>query len=138
MLPICAYCKTQPVTRSDHRYCSIRCGHAHLKARYPACKAKCGNRVKSRKAIFCSKRCAWLVNIGPEKTRERRERAVAVRRQQYVARLRERLKGMTSPGQIWRTAYQAGFRACYVGWMRKVKRGDVVLVKERMRDWNAA
>jgi hypothetical protein len=45
---------------------------------------------------------------------------------------------MTSAAEIWRTAYAKGFQACYQGWLRKIRRGEVVLVKERTRDWHAA
>lgn len=74
----------------------------------------------------------------PARITPARLKANAARRQKYIARLRERLKGMTSPAQIWAAAYRAGFGACYQGWLRKIRKGDVVLVKERTLDWNAA
>jgi hypothetical protein len=68
-----------------------------------------------------------------------RKKAEAVRRERYAQRLRERLKGLETPGQIWRAAYLAGFRACHQGWLNRTRRGEVIVVKERrVRDWNAA
>ena len=70
-----------------------------------------------------------------------RRKAEAVRRARYARRLRARLAGLTTVGQIWRAAYLRGYQAAYQGFLNKVKRGEVIVVKERrvrQRDWEAA
>ena len=60
-----------------------------------------------------------------------RVKAEARRRERYIARLKARLAGMKTPGQIWRAAYFAGYRACHQSWLNKIRRGDVALLKAR-------
>ena len=60
-----------------------------------------------------------------------RAKALQVLRQRYVARLRAKLQGMTSAAQVWHAAYKAGYQACYQGYLRKVRRGDIQVLRER-------
>ena len=137
-LPLCAAKCGQPVTRHQHRYCSLACGHRHLRVVHRLCAAKCGQRVKFKKARYCSKSCAWRMRGGLAAAQKGRAKAVQVRRQQYIARLRERLKGTTSVAQVWQLAYARGYAACHNAWRRKIERGEVMVVKQRRVDWNAA
>lgn len=92
----------------------------------PKCKAQgCPHRVRQLHNKFCSKRCAWLTRKGWEIAAKGRVQANIVRKRNYTARLRERLKGLTTVGQIWQAAYRAGFRAGYACWLSKVQRGEV-------------
>lgn len=129
---LCAHCKRNRVQRA-HRYCSLACGHAPLKVQRRWCAAKCGARVKANKSRFCSRSCAWLARGGRAAAAKGRQKALEVLRQQYVARLRERLKSMTSIGQVWQLAYRRGYTACWQTWKRKIERGEVIMVKERTR-----
>jgi hypothetical protein len=63
--------------------------------------------------------------------RASRLKADAARRAQYVQRLRVRLQGLTTPGEIWRAAYLAGHHACYAAFLRRVRRGEILIVKPR-------
>lgn len=104
----------------------------------PLCRHCRTDRVGQWKNVYCSKRCAWLARGGAARSRESLPKANAVRHARYVARLRQRIAGLT-PAQLWQKAYAAGFNACYQGYLRKVRRGDVIMVKERRRyDWEAA
>lgn len=58
--------------------------------------------------------------------------ANAARHQRYVARVRARIRGMT-PAQLWRKAYVLGYQACWESWRKRVRRGEVVILKERRR-----
>jgi len=137
-LPLCAACRRQPVKLRSRRYCSRACSHAPLKAVRRFCAAHCGQRVRQKKARYCSKACAWRMRGGLEAARKGRVRAAAVRRQQYVARLRERLQGATSVAQVWKVAYARGYAACHNAWRRKVERGEVMVLKPRRVTWDAA
>ena len=76
------------------------------------------------------------VGVDTPQRRAARAKADAVRRARYAKRLRERLQGMKTIGEVWRAAYLAGHHACYARWLYRVRRGDVVIVRERpMRDW---
>lgn len=131
--PACKACGTLCATRKV-QYCSVECGHRGHRVERPRCQRRgCEARVKTGHGKYCSKVCAWHARKGWELAAKGRVKALAVRRQQYIGRLKAKLKGMTSPAQIWRAAYHAGFNACWQGWLRKIRRGDVVLVKERRR-----
>jgi len=68
-----------------------------------------------------------------------RVKAEASRRAKYASRLRDRLQGLTTPAAIWRAAYLRGYQAAYQRFLNKVKRGEVIVVKERrVRNWEAA
>lgn len=98
----------------------------------PRCAApNCPHRVKQWHNKHCSKRCAWLVRKGWEMGARGRAKALLVNRQKYAARLRERLRGMTTVAQIWKAAYLAGYRSGYATWLRKVQRGEVINLRER-------
>ena len=126
-LPLCAHCHRRPVKKVDKRYCSVACGHASLKVVRARCAAPgCQNRVKQKHSTFCSKRCAWLYRRGYEHAAKGRVKALAVNRAAYTKRLRARLMGMTTAGQVWRAAYKVGYTACWQAWLRKLKRGDVI------------
>jgi len=136
--PLCAACGT-PCRSRDQRYCSNRCGHAHRKTLKPKCQAGCGARVRLRSAKFCSKRCAWMANRGWEIGAKGRERARAVNRAKFLARLKARLGEKATASQLWKAGYLAGYRACYASWTRKVQRGELAWVRERrIRNWDAA
>lgn len=60
-----------------------------------------------------------------------RAKALVVLRQRYVARLRAKLQGMTTAAQIWQAAYKAGYQACYQGYLRKIRKGDIQVLRER-------
>lgn len=64
-------------------------------------------------------------------------KALIVNRERYAERLRARLSGVDKKSALWRKAYLAGFQACWQGIMRKVQRGDIILVNERKvtSDW---
>lgn len=66
-------------------------------------------------------------------------KGVAANRQAYAQRLRTRLQGLRTAGEVWRMAYLAGYRAAYASYLAKVRRGEVIAVKERrVRNWHAA
>ena len=68
-----------------------------------------------------------------------RPKAEASKRAKYAQRLRDRLKGLRTPGEIWRVAYLRGYQAAYQSYLNKVRRGEVIVTKaRRVRDWNAA
>lgn len=130
--PQCRHCH-QPCPTRKHRYCSVRCVGAARTIIRPRC--RCGVRVLRARQQFCSKYCAWIARNGPAMGAKGRARALAVNRAKYVTRLKAKLAGMTSKGEIWRAAYKCGFTACYVSWLRRVRRGDVTITRVR-REWS--
>ncbi len=134
-LPLCAHCHLTPVKARHHRYCSLACGHAVLKVVRARCAAPgCPERVRQKHSQFCSKRCAWLCRRGYEAAAKGRVKALATNRAKYAKRLREKLAGMRTAGEIWRAAYHAGYTACYLRWLRKIRNGEVVQHYRRDRD----
>lgn len=98
----------------------------------PKCAASgCPHRVKMRVNKHCSKRCAWMKRRGWEISEKGRQKALAVNRAKYVARLRERLRGVTNVAQVWQMAYRAGFNAGYQVWLRREKRGEIAILRAR-------
>lgn len=137
--PLCVHCKTTRVKTYGARFCSPKCSNARFRRLKPKCQAPgCPERVHQRHNRFCSKRCAWLVRKGWEAGRKGLAAARVTLRRQYIARLRETLKGCTSVAEIWKLAYARGYQACYQQQLRKIRRGELVQVKERKVRWDAA
>ena len=130
----CKQCGRERVYPSPSKaniFCSSACSHASRKKPRPKCRAEgCPHRVQ-RSRTFCSRRCAWLARKGWEIGAKGRAKALLVLRQRYVARLRAKLQGMTTAAQVWRAAYVAGYQACYQGYLRKVRKGDIQVLRER-------
>lgn len=136
---LCLTCKTNRVKTRGSRFCSPKCSNVRFRRLKPKCQADgCPNRVHQRHNKYCSKRCAWLARKGWEAGRKGLAAAKVKLRQQYIARLRETLKGCSSVAEMWKLAYARGYQACYQAQLRKIRRGELVLVKERKVDWSAA
>lgn len=97
----------------------------------------CPERVKQAHNRYCSKRCAWLARRGWEMGARGRQKALAVNRARFIARLKARLGERATASQVWKAGYAAGYRAAYAGYLRKLQRGDLVLVRERRCTWAA-
>ena len=134
--PLCRQCKVNRVKTHGAVYCSAKCSNVRFRRLKPKCQAEgCPNRVHQRHNRYCSKRCAWLCRKGWEAGRKGLAAARVTLRQQYIARLRETLKAAKSPAEIWRIAYARGYQAAYQRYLRQVRRGEIVVVKERRVRW---
>lgn len=101
--------------------------------------AFCGvRRVRNAHNRFCSRECA-VYGRSYVMNRANLQKALTVRRQRYLERLRQRIRSARSPAVLWRLAYNRGFQACWQGWQRRVQRGEVIVLKDRRRiDMEAA
>lgn len=93
----------------------------------PRC-ASCPKPVASRQARRCPD-CALLERR--KVLAANRHRALAAQREQYKQRLKIRLQTTVKAGDLYRTAYQRGYQACYQWYLRAVRRGDILVLKER-------
>lgn len=141
---LCAHCQRTPVAQHGRRvytYCSRACMYA-ARRRVVLCANACGQARKNPQSVYCGEACryaAWVRTGGRAKAAAATTKALAARQANYAARLRERLRGMTTKAEVWRTAYRAGFHAHYASYLRAIRRGDLVVVRDRrMRKDDAA
>lgn len=132
--PLCLTCKVNRVKTYGAKYCSAKCSNARFRRLKPRCKAPgCPNRVGQVHNRYCSKSCAWQMRKGWEAGAKGLKVANAKLRQQYIGRLRERLKNAKSVAEIWRIAYARGYGARYQRELRMIRTGQLIQVKARTR-----
>ena len=137
--PLCAFCHVQPVRTRQNIYCSIACAHEVRKVLRPFCQCGCGKRLTGQQKKYRNKQHAWKARGGIQIAAEGRQKALAVNRAKYAARLREKLLGLDKKSAIWNAAYRRGYGACYQSFLRQIRRGDIIVVRERkMRKEEAA
>lgn len=136
MTPLCAHCHINCVKRQGNRvytYCSRDCYKA-AKRKVVLCANGCGNPRKNKWSQHCGEECRyenWLRRGGRRKLAIATQKAAEVRREQYTARLRGRLEKMGKKSEIWRAAYLQGYHTCYAMFLRQIRNGDIIVVRER-------
>ena len=125
-LPLCVHCHTQRVKREGKHFCSRACFHASRVK--PPKRCKTCHALISKQAIQCME-CA---QVGTRQHLARcRPQALAVNRQRYIERLRAKFSRPQTKTEIRREGYRAGYQACWQSFQRAIRRGDIIVVRER-------
>ena len=126
-LPLCVQCQRASVKRAGKRFCSWDCFNASRRKPLKRC-AACPAPVNTRHSTYC-KACADARWVSSRKANL--AKGSAVLKAQRIERLKNKLSKLNTRSGIWRTAYLAGYQACWQSFQRAILRGDILVVRER-------